>query len=177
MRDTNAHLLIVGDGTQKAALMHLCETLNMADRVCFTGYISVTDGLPEIYRMAHLFVMASELETQGIVLLEAAASGLPIVAARATCTPEIVHNGVNGFLVEPDDLESFSDGIRCLLNDPQKAKAMGQSGSILAQEHEIQHSLELHELLYSRLIQEAGASRTGRILPKSSGRTGLQNIR
>ncbi len=85
--------------------MKLCDSLGITDRVKFTGCISLQDGLPEIYRAASLFVSASEIETQGIVLLEAAASGLPIAAVHATCIPEIVHHGVNGYLAESGDLK------------------------------------------------------------------------
>lgn len=176
MSDTDAHLLIVGDGTQKTALIHLCESLNMADRVHFTGYVSATNGLSDIYRMAHLFMMASEIETQGIVLLEAAASGLPIVAVRATCIPEIVHEGINGFLVEADDIASFSDRIKCLLQHPQRAWRMGQAGIALAHEHEIQHTLDLHEGLYLKLLQEAGAFKPTRTLHRSHKHARLQHI-
>jgi 1,2-diacylglycerol 3-alpha-glucosyltransferase len=176
MSDTDAHLLIVGDGTQKTALIHLCESLNMAERVHFTGYIPAADGLSDIYRMAHLFLMASEIETQGIVLLEAAASGLPIVAIRATCIPEIVHDGVNGFLVEPDDIESFANRVKCLLLEREKARIMGQAGIALAHEHEIQHTLDLHEDLYLKLIQEARACKPIRTLHRSHKHARLQHI-
>lgn len=177
MTDIHAHLLIVGDGTQKTALMHLCESLKIADRVHFTGYVSVIDGLPEIYRMADLFMMTSERETQGIVLLEAAASGLPIVAVRATCIPEIVHDGANGFLVEPGNINSFAEKVKSLLGNLQQAKTMGQLGTSLAQEHEIQRTLGLHEQLYSTLIKGTQAHKTERTLAERRKHTRLQHIR
>ena len=120
LRETNAILLIVGDGSQKSALLKLCASLDIAERVKLTGNISLQDGLPEIYRTANLFVTASEIETQGIVLLEAAASGLPIAAVRATCIPEIVHHGVNGYLAESGDLAALENNLRTLLEDSQK---------------------------------------------------------
>ncbi len=107
--------------------MKLCESLGIADRVKFTGCISMQDGLPEIYRLANLFVTASEIETQGIVLFEAAASGLPIAAVRATCIPEIVHHGVNGYLAESGDIHVLENNIRILLKDPLKARIMGDA--------------------------------------------------
>ncbi|MDK0575369.1 glycosyltransferase, partial [Clostridium perfringens] len=92
----------------------------ISNRVHFTGFISTKQGLPELYRIARLFITTSEIETQGLVMLEAAASGLPIVAVRATCIPEIVHNGVNGFLAEPGDIEGLGQGISTLLRDGNK---------------------------------------------------------
>jgi glycosyltransferase involved in cell wall biosynthesis len=153
MRESNAHLVIVGDGTQKPALMKLCESLGISDRVHFPGFISTQDGLPEIYRTAHLFVTASEIETQGIVLLEAAASGLPIVAVRATCIPEIVHHGTNGYLAESGDIKGLSSAMSLILRDSRKAKTMGESSTILASRHARAYTHQAHEQLYSQLVR------------------------
>ncbi|MGE5374945.1 MAG: glycosyltransferase [Bacteroidota bacterium] len=152
----NAHLLIVGDGLRKPSLMKLCESLDIADRVHFTGFISTEQGLPEIYRIARLFITASEIETQGLVLLEAAASGLPIVAVRATCIPEIVHDGVNGFLAEPGSIESLSKGIGILLKDGSQMARMGNASLAIAQKHDTRFTIEAHEKLYYQLVEEQG---------------------
>jgi glycosyltransferase involved in cell wall biosynthesis len=157
MDGNNAHLLIVGDGLRKPALMKLCESLGISDRVHFTGFISTRQGLSELYRIAHLFINASEIETQGLVLLEAAASGLPIVAVRASCIPESVHDGINGFLAEPGDIESFGQGISILLRDENKAVQMGRASLALAQQHDNRFTIEAHEKLYYQLIEQAQA--------------------
>jgi glycosyltransferase involved in cell wall biosynthesis len=156
LKESRAHLLVVGDGTQKLSLIHLCESLGISDRVHFPGYISMQDGLPEIYRVAQLFVTASEIETQGIVLLEAAASGLPIVAVRSTCIPEIVHHGMNGYLAEPGDLHALGNAIRLLMSDAQKANRMGQSSLILAARHTDAYTYQAHEKLYDRIVKQVG---------------------
>lgn len=152
--ESNAHLLIVGDGIRKPSLMELCESLQIADRVHFTGFVSTRQGLPDLYRVARLFITASEAETQGLVLLEAAASGLPIVAVRATCIPEIVHDNVNGFLAEPGDLQGLSRGISILLKDKNIASAMGSASLALAQQHDSLLTIEAHEKLYRQLIEQ-----------------------
>jgi glycosyltransferase involved in cell wall biosynthesis len=157
MSVSNAHLLIVGDGTEKLALMKLCRSLGILDRVHFLGYISMQDGLPEIYRIAHLFVTASEIETQGIVLLEASASGLPIIAVRATCIPEIVHDGINGYLAESGDLNGLSNAMSWLLKDPEKAKFMGKTSLRLAAKHAQRYTYDAHEQLYGQLAQQVRA--------------------
>ena len=104
--------------------------------------------------MVSLFITASEVETQGIVLLEAAASGLPIVAVRATCIPEIVKDGKNGYLAEPGDLKGLSNAMSMLLKDPQKAKAMGEASLSLASKHELHHTYTSHEHLYNQLARQ-----------------------
>lgn len=156
----DVHLLIVGDGVRKPALMSLCESMGIRERVHFTGFISTKQGLPEIYRIARVFVTASEVETQGLVLLEAAASGLPIVAIRATCIPEIVHDGVNGFLAESGDLQGLSKGMGTLLGDRIRAEQMGRASLALAQTHDNRFTIEAHERLYRQLMDQGRAHST-----------------
>jgi len=151
MNNPNAHLLIVGDGYEKPSLIRLCASFGITERCHFPGFISVQDGLPDIYRIATLFITASEIETQGIVLLEAAASGLPIVATRATCIPEIVQDGVNGYLAKPGNVNKLSEAVIDLLENPRKAKAMGVVGRRLIEQHDLQNTMDAHEELYQRL--------------------------
>lgn len=153
-----AHLLIVGDGVRKPSLVKLCHSLGIAERVHFTGFVSTEQGLPEIYRTAQLFITASEIETQGLVLLEAAASGLPIVAVRATCIPEIVHHGVNGFLAEPGDLDGLSEGMSNLLKDTHRAALMGKASLSLARQHDNRFTIDAHEKLYYQLVEQGRAT-------------------
>jgi glycosyltransferase involved in cell wall biosynthesis len=151
LRETNAHLLLIGDGCQKPALKKLCKKIGIEKKCHFPGYVSKKEGLPEIYRMANLFITASEIETQGIVLLEAAASGLPIVASWATCIPEIVHDGENGYLAAPDDVHSLGNAILDILSHPNKAIQMGKNGRSLVKEHNIQASFTRYEQVYAEL--------------------------
>jgi 1,2-diacylglycerol 3-alpha-glucosyltransferase len=158
MEGNNAHLLIVGDGLRKPILIKLCESLGISNRVHFTGFISTKQGLPELYRIARLFITASEVETQGLVLLEAAASGLPIVAVRASSIPEIVHDAVNGFLAEPDDVEGLSRGMNILLSDETRSEMMGRASLALARQHDNHYTIEAHQKLYYQLIEQVQAN-------------------
>jgi len=153
IRESEAHLLIVGDGKQKQNLIRLCRETGIRERVHFTGFIHPS-SLPEIYRLADIFVTASEIETQGIVLLEAAASGLPIVAVDATCISEVVHDRVNGFLVRSGDIRGFSGALLSLTNDPKGARKIGMNGRTLVSEQDIQNSWALHEDLYLEITQQ-----------------------
>ena len=155
MRETDARLLLVGDGLEKPALMRLCNTLGIASRVHFPGFIAPEQGLPEIYRLARLFVTASEIETQGIVLLEAAASGLPIAAVRAACIPEIVHHGENGFLSEPGDIPALANALTVLIQNPALASQKRKESRRLAQPHDRQTASDALEQLYYDLAARA----------------------
>ena len=153
-----AHLLIVGDGIRRSSLVKLGESLGIAGRVHFTGFVSAKQGLPEIYRIAHLFVTASEIETQGIVLLEAAASGLPIIAIRSSSIPEIVHDQFNGFLARPGDLAGLSQAMEILLRKQEMAARMGKASQAIAQRHDNALTIEAHDKLYHQLVEQSRAS-------------------
>jgi glycosyltransferase involved in cell wall biosynthesis len=160
MRHSEAHLLIVGDGRQKKHLMQLCRDLKIEDRVHFTGYVSMEQGLPELYRIACMFVTASEIETQGIVLLEAAASGLPLVAVHATCIAEIVYDGANGYLTEAGNVLAMSQSMNKILADPQKAASMGRISRRLAEGHPNQATFDEHERMYQKMVVEHGTQKS-----------------
>jgi glycosyltransferase involved in cell wall biosynthesis len=149
MQNTDAQLLVVGDGKARNTLISLIRKLGIQSRSAFPGY--VTDRLPAVYRLGSVFVTASEIETQGLVLLEAMASGLPVVAAQATCIPEIVREGINGYLVPPKDVASFARRIEQVLRDPGD---MGAAGRSVALEHSFAATLERHEALYAGLIAD-----------------------
>lgn len=164
MRHIGAHLLIVGDGPQKANLIRLCKLHGISDRAHFTGYVTVEMGLPEIYRAADVFVTASEIETQGIVLLEAAASGLPIVTVDATCIGEIVHDGVNGRLAGSGDIGAMGEAIVEILNNEGIAASMREAGRLLATGHANHETIRNYERTYNMLPDMAARSAH----PKSS---------
>ena len=174
MQNTGAHLLIVGDGSQKHTLMKMCESLNLAGRVHFPGYITLQDGLPEIYRLASLFITTSEIEVQSLVLLEAIASALPIIAVRATFVPEVVHDGINGFLTEPGDISALTRGILTLLNDPAASVQMGKRSRMIAEQHDIDCSIDLHEQLYAGFVKQTRMEPVLRRTARKSQRSHLR---
>jgi glycosyltransferase involved in cell wall biosynthesis len=115
VRVPRVRLLLVGRGTQAAALRRAAEARGVADRVDFRGG-SPPDGLPAYYRAADAFVFASTTETQGLAVLEAMACGLPVVAVRATGIEEVVAEGVSGLLV-PEAPAVFGDAVGQILID------------------------------------------------------------
>ena len=132
-----AHLLIVGDGTEYDNLVALSEQLGIMDRCHFSGFVKSTEKLADVYNLATVFVTACEVETQGMVLLEAAACGLPIVAVRSGGIPEVVQDKVGGWLTPPGDVEHFSQKLLDLIEHPDRARQMGQAGRKQAENHSI----------------------------------------
>jgi 1,2-diacylglycerol 3-alpha-glucosyltransferase len=79
------------------------------------------------------------------------ASGLPVVAVKATCIPELVQENVNGYLTQPGGVEQMSEQVLRILMSPDRAKEMGRVSRALAQEHSIDRSIDNHEVLYQSL--------------------------
>jgi len=146
-RVPQAQLLVVGDGTQRPALEKLAAQLNL--KATFTGY--VREELPALFRLAQVFVTASEVEIQSSVAMEAAASGVPVVAVRASSMAEFVQEGVTGYLVPPRDVNALAARLMELLNNPQLAHNMGRAARQFAEMHSTERTVEAHEALYLQL--------------------------
>ncbi|HVH81705.1 MAG TPA: glycosyltransferase family 4 protein, partial [Stellaceae bacterium] len=106
--------LIVGTGSDQVRLEALARELGVAERVVFAGAVG-SDELPDYYRSADLFVMPSVQEGFGIVLLEAAASGLRVVAGNTDGSADALADGRLGRLVDPFDQDALVDAIEQML--------------------------------------------------------------
>jgi glycosyltransferase involved in cell wall biosynthesis len=151
MRGNDAHLLVVGDGVERARLVNLCKKLGIAKRSHFPGYVDFGGDLPGVYRLGSVFVTASEMEVQSLVMLEAIASGLPMVAVDATSTSELIRHGKSGYLVKPGDEEKMAIYISDLLAHPAKAKSFGRQARKLAEQHTLQRTFKAYEKTYREL--------------------------
>jgi glycosyltransferase involved in cell wall biosynthesis len=119
--------LIVGEGPLKKQLTISIETANLLGSFKFLGNIK-DDLLPSVYNCADVFVLPSIQEGQGIVLLEAQASGKPVVAFDVGGVNEAVHNKETGLLVERDNSDALMDGLMKLLLDKPLRDKMGANG-------------------------------------------------
>ncbi len=151
METEACQLLVVGDGHCRQRLIALSQELNIGERCHFPGFVTAEGDLPGLYRAASLFVTTSEIETFGLVVLEAMASGLPIVATRATCLPELVEDKVNGYLTCPGDETAMADHMRLLLQNPERAVEMGVAGRVKAMRFTADFMINQHENLYTAL--------------------------
>jgi glycosyltransferase involved in cell wall biosynthesis len=151
MQQVDAELLIVGDGGQRQDLIVLCKVLGIADRCHFTGFVAPDGDLPAIYRLADVFVTASEIETFGIVILEAMAASCPVVAVEATCIPELVDDNRSGFLLPPKDVDGLAEKMIWLLQNPQQAREMGREGQKISQKYDQETMLRRHLQLYQSI--------------------------
>ena len=126
-----ARLILVGQGTEAERLRRLAESLSVAGRIRFLG-LRPHDALAECYQAADVFLFASETETQGLVLAEAAACGLPAVAVSAPGCDEVVRDGDTGVLTKGDPA-ALAEAVIGLLLDPERRRAMARRAREIAE--------------------------------------------
>ncbi len=151
LREVDAHFVVGGEGTEKAALIELVDDLGIADHVTFPGFLP-TDDYSLLYSLADVFAISSPAELQSIVTLEAAASGVPIVAAQAGALPELVEDGQSGFLFPTGDSAAMAAGIVRLLRDPELRARCGRRSREIAEGHDIQTTYLRYEHVYQEVI-------------------------
>jgi len=100
------HFVAAGHGAEERKLKKLAQSLGIAEQVTFTGFVP-DELLPSLYAAADCFVNAGIAELQCIVAMEAMATGLPIIGARAVALPELIHHGENGYLFTPTIMPSL----------------------------------------------------------------------
>lgn len=152
-RGVEARLTIVGDGPQLAPLRALAERLGVTDRVEFAGAVG-QDEIRRYYERADVFTLPSFAEGLPVVLIEAMATGLPVVASRITGIPELVDEGVSGLLVTPGDVTDLTAALERMLREPaERRAAMGRSGrdKVVAEFDLEQTAAELVDLFKRRI--------------------------
>jgi len=123
LKAEDTELTLVGEGSMRPLLEQQAKALGIAHRVTFAGVVGANE-VGECYRQADCFVLPSLSESFSMALLEAMASGLPVVASRVGGIPELVEDGVNGKLVEPGSALALAQGLDSLLGDPLRMQRM-----------------------------------------------------
>jgi len=152
--ETDVVLELVGDGAMRPALEELAHQLGIGDRVRFLGTRS---DVPVLLRGFDIFVLPSRFEGLPLTILEAMASGLPVVSTKVGGIPELVEDGKNGLLVEPQRPAELAAAIRRLVEDVDLRHRMGRAGRKLAVEKfDLAVAARRHEELYVRLLRQKG---------------------
>lgn len=125
-------LTLAGDGPDRAALESLAGQLSLRERLHFRGWVARPD-LPALYRAADLFVLPSWDEGMPNAMLEAMASGLPVLASRIAGNEELVADGLNGYLVPPDDPAALSHHLARLADDADLRRRLGAASRAAAE--------------------------------------------
>ena len=148
-----ARLLIAGDGPLRSRLQDEAAQAGLTGSVRFLGW---RDDVQELLAACDVFLMPSLWEGFGLVLLEAMAQGLPVLASRVSAIPEVVVDGETGILAPSRDVPAFRDALLTLLRDPGLAQRMGELGrnrleACFGEERMVQDTLALYRELQPAL--------------------------
>ncbi len=147
-----AMLVIVGDGTDRQHLVDLVQALGIEQSVRFLGRVYPPE-IMEVYRTATVFATASETETQGIVLIEAAATGLPLVAVDAGAVRELCQNKKNGLLCHAGDVDEMTNALVKILRHKDVRERYGKASLEIAKKHDLGVTLKRFEEIYQEAIR------------------------
>jgi glycosyltransferase involved in cell wall biosynthesis len=120
-----SRFLLFGKGPLEEEFRAMCRNMGIAEKVIFAGF---RDDLDRIMGCLDLLIHPALMEGLGVSLLQAAAAGVPIVGTRAGGIPEIVRDGINGYLIPPSDVQSIADAVVKVLADRDLAMKMGEKG-------------------------------------------------
>lgn len=143
-------LVVVGDGVDR---LRLEGKYGATTGVKFLGKVLPPD-LYELYKMGSVFATASEIETQGIVLIEAAASGLPLIAVNKGAVSEVCLNGENGYLCKPGSVEEIGEAIVKIMSDDKLREKFAKRSVEVAHEHDFEKTLNKFINIYQKVVQK-----------------------
>ena len=155
----NAHLVLVGEGILRKALEEQARELGIFSRVRFMG---LRTDIPDVLGAMDIFVLSSEWEGNPLSVMEAMASGLPVVSTAVGGVPDLFENGREGFLVRAGDVEGLSHRMTLLTRDSQMRRSMGIAAARRAKESfDVSRMVRDYEQLYENLIGEEQFSKSG----------------
>jgi colanic acid/amylovoran biosynthesis glycosyltransferase len=125
--ELDAELVLVGDGPERGAIEECARRLGLDGRVELTGAVG-QDEIRSHYAEADVFCLPSFAEGVPVVLMDAMASGLPVVVTRITGIPELVDDGESGILVRPARADDLADALVRLAGSPELRRSMGEAG-------------------------------------------------
>jgi len=173
-RGISIRCVIIGDGSERDRLADLKRELGLDDCVEMLGSRSLAE-LRDWYYRASIFVMASVLcptgDTDGLptVIIEAMASGLPVVGTVTAAIPEAVRDQVNGFLVPANGAEPLADRIQLLIENEELRIRLGGAGRQIAEaEFDLRRKAEKLSVVFSQYLGSASLAGTGRLHPELS---------
>jgi colanic acid/amylovoran biosynthesis glycosyltransferase len=146
-------LTVVGDGPDRAELEKMTEELGLVERVKFIGYQSQAEVRQHL-QQTDVFVLPSFAEGVPVVLMEAMAAGIPVVATQIAGVSELVEDGISGYLVPPGDPDSLAKRIELLLSDRSLRAKFGASGRLKVEnDFDISQEVDRLYLVMSSALQ------------------------
>jgi 1,2-diacylglycerol 3-alpha-glucosyltransferase len=149
----DVQMAIAGHGRVEKTLRRMVKKMGLTQKVKFTGFIPEDDVLG-LMNSADVFVMPSEAELLSISTLEAMACGKPVLLANALALPELVQDGVNGYLFKPGSVEDLVMLINYMADHPEQWAQMGVASREIVKQHSLEDTIFKFEGVYSGLISE-----------------------
>lgn len=156
-RRPDVKFYVVGRDNNIPKMMQLCRQSGVETHFAFLGWLP-NEEVRKLYLEASVFVMPSLSEAFGVAILEAMASGIPVVATRVGGIPELVEHGVNGLLIEPNNYEVLAEAILAVLEDANLAARLGRQGRITAQRFGLEQMLKCTYRVYEAVLQGSWSS-------------------
>jgi len=150
-KNKNIMLMLIGDGNEKEKLKTLIEKLNLEKHISFVGKVK-NEEIPLYMAISDVFVLPSLSEGFPNVVLEAMASGLPIIASSVGGVPGIITDGENGFLVEPRNPEQIAKNVFLLLKDSLLRNKISQNNKEKAKDYSWENVVLQLEEVYRNCI-------------------------
>jgi len=148
-RGYNFELRIVGDGPLRKELEDYSEQRQLKEIVKFTGHI---ERVEEMLREIHVVVLPSAREGIPVSLLEAMACGRPVIASHVGGCSEVVHNGLNGFLIPRSDVEALIAAMLKFLDNPSLVEEMGKQSALISRSYSLESMYEGYINIYHDCI-------------------------
>lgn len=148
----DVHCLIVGDGKLKVSIQRVFDELGLRSRVHMLGVLDA-GVLADAYSAMDVFAFSSQSETQGLVLIEAMAAGVPVVALDAPGAREVVRTNVNGRLVAPEEPEAFLEALHWISTmSREELQKLRDAARLTARKFSLPASVQRVHALYQLLI-------------------------
>jgi L-malate glycosyltransferase len=151
-----AKLVLMGDGPDRGAAEFIVRKKRLTKDVFFLGK---QDVVQEKLGLADLFLLPSDSESFGLAALEAMACEVPVIASNVGGLPEVVTNGVDGYLIEPRDVAAGAKYALQILTMPDRGRAMGQQARINARRKYCSNDvIPQYEAYYEKVLNASGAA-------------------
>jgi len=151
-KEPNILLLMIGDGSYLISLQKLAENLKIKKKVIFTKAIPHQE-IPAYYQAADIFIFSSLTETQGIVMLEAIACGLPVVALADSAFEEIIIGNKNGFLIKKPLPRVFAKKVLELIDNPVLCQKFSKASQEIVNNFSEENQTEKLLTIYKNLLK------------------------
>jgi glycosyltransferase involved in cell wall biosynthesis len=166
--DSKAHLVLVGDGQNREQLEAQARDLGIRNQVRFLG---LRTDISEVLGAMDVFVLSSDFEGNPLSVMEAMASGLPIVSTAVGGIPDLVEDRKQGMLVRAGDVNDLARSMALLMREEETRRGFGRAAALRAREQfDVSKMVEAYEEVYNEMVQGSGPLAPGalvhdRVLP------------